>query len=60
MSLKKLMNAGFKSILNLVFNQKAERKKMDHQKSSLTFRATLLALILGLIVLWTGLAAVAA
>ena len=52
--------AGFKAILNLVFNQKAERKKMDHQKSKSTFRATLPALILGLIVLWTGLAAVAA
>ena len=52
--------AGFKAILNLVFNQKAERKKMDHQKSKSTFSATLPALILGLIVLWTGSAAVAA
>ena len=33
---------------------------MDNQKSKSTFSATLPALILGLIVLWTGLAAVAA
>ncbi len=52
--------ADFKATLNLVFNQKAERKKMDNQKSKSTFSATLPALILGLIVLWTGLAAVAA
>ena len=44
--------AGFKSILN--FEHAIERKKMDHQKSKSTFSATLLALILGLIVLWTG------
>ena len=50
--------AGFKAILN--FEHVIERKKMDHQKSKSTFSATLLALILGLIVLWTGLAAVAA
>ena len=40
------MKAGFKSILNLVFNQKKERKKMDHQKSKSTFSAILLSLIL--------------
>ncbi len=50
--------AGFKAILN--FEHSIERKKMDHQKSKSNFRATLLALILGLIVLWTGSAAVAA
>ncbi len=26
--------AGFKAILNFVFNQKAERKKMDNQKAN--------------------------
>ena len=50
--------AGFKAILN--FEHSIERKKIDHQKSKSNFRATLLALILGLIVLWTGSAAVAA
>ena len=50
--------AGFKSTLNS--QNLFERKKMDHQKSKSTVSATLLALILGLIVLWTGLAAVAA
>ena len=44
MSLKKLMNAGFKSILN--FEHAIERKKMDHQKSKSTFRAILLSLTL--------------
>ena len=52
------IKAGFKAILN--FEHSIERKKMDHQKSKSTFSATLLALILGLIVLWTGSAAVAA
>ena len=47
--------AGFKAILN--FEHSIERKKMDHQKSKSTFSAILLALILGLIVLWTGPAA---
>ena len=50
--------AGFKAILN--FEHSIERNKMDNQKSKSTFSATLPALILGLIVLWTGLAAVAA
>ena len=50
--------AGYKAILN--FEHSIERKKMDNQKSKSTFSATLPALILGLIVLWTGLAAVAA
>ncbi len=45
------IKAGFKSIPNLVFNQKAERKKMDNQKSKSTFSATLQALILGTFVL---------
>ena len=45
------MKAGFKSILNLVFNQKKERKKMDHQKSKSTFSANLLSLILMVAVL---------
>ncbi|MDP6180585.1 MAG: hypothetical protein QGG48_11905, partial [Desulfatiglandales bacterium] len=43
-----------------LFNQKAERNQMNRQKSKSTFSATLLTLILGLIVLWTGSAAVAA
>ena len=60
MSLKKLMNAGFKSILNLVFNQKAERKKMDHQKSKSTFSAILLTLTLMVAAFWVSPAAVAA
>ena len=33
--------ARFKAILNLVFNQKKERKKMDNQKSESTYSATL-------------------
>ena len=60
MSLKKLMNAGFKSILNLVFNQKAERKKMGHQKSKSTFSAILLTLTLMVAAFWVSPAAVAA
>ena len=40
-----------------LFNQKAERNQMNRQKSKSNFSATLLALILGLIVLWTGPAA---
>ncbi len=44
--------AGFKAILN--FEHAIERKKMDHQKSKSTFSATLPALILGLIVLWSS------
>ena len=38
--------AGIRSILNLVFNQKKERKKMDNQKSKSTFNAILLSLTL--------------
>ena len=52
------IKAGFKAILN--YEHTIERKKMDNQKSSSKLSATLLALILGLIVLWTGSAAVAA
>ena len=52
--------AGFKAILNLVFNQKKERKKMENLKSKLTFSAILLALILGVFALSMGPAAVAA
>ena len=48
--------AGFKAILNLVFNQKAERKKMDHQKSKSTFSAILLSLTLMVAALGVGLA----
>ena len=49
--------AGFKSFLNLVFNQKAERKKMDNQKSSSKFSATLLAFILAMFALGVSPAA---
>ena len=48
--------AGFKAILNLVFNQKKERKKMDHQKSKSTFSAILLTLTLMVAALGVGLA----
>ena len=54
------MKAGFKSILNLVFNQKAERKKMENQKSKSTFSATLLTLTLMVAALGVSSAAVAA
>ncbi len=50
--------AGFKAIRN--FEHQIERKKMDNQKSKSTFSVILLALILGLIVLWTGPAALTA
>ena len=48
MSLKKLMNACFKSILNI--NHQIERKNMDNQWSILKFSATLLAFIMGVAV----------
>ena len=51
--------AGFKSILNLVFNQKKERKKMDNQKSKSTFSAILLAFILSMTMLWVSSAVAA-
>ena len=51
--------AGFKSILNLVFNQKKERKKMDNQKSKSTFSAILLAFILSVTMLWVSSAVAA-
>ena len=50
--------AGFQAILN--FEHPNGESRMFSIKSKSTFSATLLALILGLIVLWTGLAAVAA
>ncbi len=46
------MKAGFKSILN--YEHPFERKKMNNQKSSSTFSATLLALILGVAVFMAG------
>ena len=46
------MKAGFKSILN--YEHPFERKKMNNQKSSSTFSATLLALILGASVFMAG------
>ena len=52
MSLKKIMNAGFKTILN--FKHKIEREKIDNQKSSSKLSATLLALILGASVFMAG------
>ena len=51
--------AGFRSILNLVFNQNAERKKMDNQWSISKFSAILLAFIMGVAV-FLGSPAVAA
>ena len=50
------MKAGFKTTRNLVFNQKAERTKMNRKKSSSksTLSATLLALILGASVFMAG------
>ena len=38
--------AGFHAIINLIFNQNAERIKMENQKSKSTFSASLLALTL--------------
>ena len=52
--------AGFKAILNLVFNQKAERKKMENQKSKSTFSAILLSLTLMVAALGVSSAAMAA
>ena len=52
MSLKKIMNAGFKTILN--FKHKIEREKIDNQKSSSKLSAALLALILGASVFMAG------
>ena len=46
--------AGFKAILNLVFNQKAERKKMENQKSKSTFSAILLSLLTLMVVCLLG------
>ena len=58
MSLKKLMNAGFKAILN--FEHAIERKKMENQKSKSTFSAILLTLTLMVAALGVSSAAVAA
>ncbi len=52
MSLKKRMNACFKSILS--FKHQIERKKMDNQWSISKFSATLLALIMGASVFMAG------
>ena len=49
--------AGFKTTRNLVFNQKAERKKMENQKSKSTFSAILMSLTLGVTVFLAGPAA---
>ena len=49
--------AGFKAIQNLVFNQKAERKKMENQKSKSTFSAILLSLTLMVAAFWVSPAA---
>ena len=49
--------AGFKSFLNLVFNQKKERKKMENQKSKSTFSAILLSLTLMVTAFWVSPAA---
>ena len=52
MSLKKRMNACFKSILS--FKHQIERKKMDNQWSISKFSATLLAFIMGASVFMAG------
>ncbi len=49
--------AVFQEILNFVFNQKAERKKMENQKSKSTFSAILMSLTLGVAVFLAGPAA---
>ena len=50
------IKAGFKSILNLVFNKKKERNNMFNQKSKSTFSAILLSLTLMVTALGVGLA----